>query len=528
MRRPARSRASSDRELAIARALAVERRRRLEGSARARDRAKDRPISTPVRLSNAQDFGEVLRRRGVATKGDTGAARPSVPSIRARFFPASPPAIETSPSRANISARLRVTSATLRIFRQAALLFEQVKAHTRIAANRSSTTLVSPFQRHFRPRFENRRAWLLWQTFLFSTRKKRREARHSFFSFVSRHIARAREPFTMPGEIDLVTGKPIKNKERELLSALTPEEKAAQKAARAAEKEAKRAAKKSGKTKGAAADGDGAKADAVEDVSDAIAKLTAGAVREPELLSGQQMLAKQKAVTGVLASNPGERHQDREVFGDRRRPAAAGRRDAGAERRHALRVHRPERQRQDQRFERHRATRDSGARPHRHVPPARRGGARRAHRGGGGGGPRHRGDRAPGGGAGPYHRKQRRGGRAAGGDQRSTRGARPRHVRVRGEEDPQRARVLQRDRPDGTRHEGHVRRVAHARLARQGALRGADAVAVGRAHEPFGPGSLRVARSTSATTRSACWWSATRRISSTRCATRSCGCTTAT
>ena len=108
----------------------------------------------------------------------------------------------------------------------------------------------------------------------------------------------------MPGEIDLVTGKPIKNKERELLSALTPEEKAAQKAARAAEKEAKRAAKKSGKTKGAAADGDGAKADAVEDVSDAIAKLTAGGVREPELLSGQQMLAKQRAVTGVLASNP--------------------------------------------------------------------------------------------------------------------------------------------------------------------------------------------------------------------------------
>ena len=108
----------------------------------------------------------------------------------------------------------------------------------------------------------------------------------------------------MPGEIDLVTGKPIKNKERELLSALTPEEKAAQKAARAAEKEAKRAAKKSGKTKGAAADGDGAKADAVEDVSDAIAKLTAGGTREPELLSGQQMLAKQRAVTGVLASNP--------------------------------------------------------------------------------------------------------------------------------------------------------------------------------------------------------------------------------
>ena len=108
----------------------------------------------------------------------------------------------------------------------------------------------------------------------------------------------------MPGEIDLVTGKPVKNKERELLTALTPEEKAAQKAARAAEKEAKRAAKKSGKAKGAAADGDDGKADAVEDVSDAIAKLTAGGAREHELLSGQQMLAKQRAVTGVLASNP--------------------------------------------------------------------------------------------------------------------------------------------------------------------------------------------------------------------------------
>ena len=108
----------------------------------------------------------------------------------------------------------------------------------------------------------------------------------------------------MPGEIDLVTGKPVKNKERELLTALTPEEKASQKAARAAEKEAKRAAKKSGKAKGAAADGVDGKADAVEDVSDAIAKLTAGGAREPELLSGQQMLAKQRAVTGVLASNP--------------------------------------------------------------------------------------------------------------------------------------------------------------------------------------------------------------------------------
>ena len=75
----------------------------------------------------------------------------------------------------------------------------------------------------------------------------------------SGHIAEHVNAFTMPGEIDLVTGKPVKNKERELLTALTPEEKAAQKAARAAEKEAKRAAKKSGKAKGAAADGDEAK-----------------------------------------------------------------------------------------------------------------------------------------------------------------------------------------------------------------------------------------------------------------------------
>ena len=39
----------------------------------------------------------------------------------------------------------------------------------------------------------------------------------------------------MGGDIDLVTGKPVKNKERELLVALTPEEKRAQKEARAAE-----------------------------------------------------------------------------------------------------------------------------------------------------------------------------------------------------------------------------------------------------------------------------------------------------
>ena len=107
---------------------------------------------------------------------------------------------------------------------------------------------------------------------------------------MSRHIAEHVNALTMPGEIDLVTGKPVKNKERELLSALTPEEKAAQKAARAAEKEAKRAAKKAGKAKGAAADGDGddGKAEAVEDVSDAIAKLTAGVRVSPSCSRGSR------------------------------------------------------------------------------------------------------------------------------------------------------------------------------------------------------------------------------------------------
>ena len=115
---------------------------------------------------------------------------------------------------------------------------------------------------------------------------------------------------TMGGEIDLVTGKPIKNKERELLSALTPEEKAAQKAARAAEKEAKRAAKKASKGAAKRAGGDDAAddpssaKDAADDVSDTIARLTTTGSKEPALLSHQEMLARQRAVTGVLASNP--------------------------------------------------------------------------------------------------------------------------------------------------------------------------------------------------------------------------------
>lgn len=124
-------------------------------------------------------------------------------------------------------------------------------------------------------------------------------------------------------EIDMVTGKPVKNKERELLTALTAEEKKAQKEARAAELAAKRAAKKSGKgaTKGggsggggAGKDGDGDGDATADDVADTIAKLTTaeggkkgtavGDDGEVKLLSGQEMLARQRAVTGVLASNP--------------------------------------------------------------------------------------------------------------------------------------------------------------------------------------------------------------------------------
>ena len=70
-----RSRASSARELAIARALAVERRRRLRGlRARARSR-EGQTFINPVRLSNAQDFGEVLRRR----RSDEGRHRGGAP-----------------------------------------------------------------------------------------------------------------------------------------------------------------------------------------------------------------------------------------------------------------------------------------------------------------------------------------------------------------------------------------------------------------------------------------------------------------
>jgi ATP-binding cassette subfamily F protein 2 len=118
-----------------------------------------------------------------------------------------------------------------------------------------------------------------------------------------------------PEQIDLVTGKLVKNKERELLAAATPEEKAAQKAARAAEKDAKRLAKKGGASKkGAAGDGDACQESdkpdddtpTVEDVAAAIAKLTTGGAKESgySVVSSQEMLAKQRAVTGVLASNP--------------------------------------------------------------------------------------------------------------------------------------------------------------------------------------------------------------------------------
>ena len=114
---------------------------------------------------------------------------------------------------------------------------------------------------------------------------------------------------TMGGEIDHVTGKPIKNKERELLSALTPEEKAAQKAARAAEKEAKRAAKKASKGAAKRAGGDDAAddpssaKDAADDVSDTIARLTTTGSKEPALLSHQEMPCKRKLTHFYIVSH---------------------------------------------------------------------------------------------------------------------------------------------------------------------------------------------------------------------------------
>jgi membrane protein involved in colicin uptake len=110
--------------------------------------------------------------------------------------------------------------------------------------------------------------------------------------------------------MDTVTGKPKKNAEREALTALTPEEKAAQKAERAAEKEAKRAAKKSGGDKKKGGDGDDDDADAAaaaDNVADVMGKLKTGGGSSAALdriLSGQELLAQQRAVTGVLASNP--------------------------------------------------------------------------------------------------------------------------------------------------------------------------------------------------------------------------------
>jgi hypothetical protein len=105
-----------------------------------------------------------------------------VPSIRARFFPASPPAIETSPSRANISARLRVTSATLRIFRQAALLFRtKWKAHTYCGQSELYNSGIAVPVGIFALDSKTGARGCSWQTLFFSTRKKRREARHSFF-----------------------------------------------------------------------------------------------------------------------------------------------------------------------------------------------------------------------------------------------------------------------------------------------------------------------------------------------------------
>ena len=64
------------REIAVARAIALERRRRLRGL-RARARSRERRIIIPVsnaRMSNAQDFGEVLRRRRRDEGRDRGGA----------------------------------------------------------------------------------------------------------------------------------------------------------------------------------------------------------------------------------------------------------------------------------------------------------------------------------------------------------------------------------------------------------------------------------------------------------------------
>ena len=158
-----------------------------EGSARARDRANDRSLSTPCDCRTRKILARCCEG-GVATKGDTGAARPSVPSIRARFFPASPPAIETSTSRANISARLRVTR---RLFEYSDRLRfcserESASAHVMRPIGAYNSGIDVPV-RHFRPRFENRRAWL--QTLFFGLEKNDARRHSRFFLSVSRHIA---------------------------------------------------------------------------------------------------------------------------------------------------------------------------------------------------------------------------------------------------------------------------------------------------------------------------------------------------
>jgi hypothetical protein len=111
-----------------------------------------------------------------------------VPSIRARFFPASPPAIETSTSRANISARLRVTR---RLFEYSDRLRfcserESASAHVMRPIGAYNSGIDVPV-RHFRPRFENRRAWL--QTLFFGLEKNDARRHSRFFLSVSRHIA---------------------------------------------------------------------------------------------------------------------------------------------------------------------------------------------------------------------------------------------------------------------------------------------------------------------------------------------------
>ena len=151
-----------------------------EGSARARDRANDRSLSTPCDCRTRKILARCCEG-GVATKGDTGAARPSVPSIRARFFPASPPAIETSTSRANISARLRVTR---RLFEYSDRLRFCSERESESAHVMRPIGALQLWYRRTSPAFSPsiRKPARVAANAFFWTRKKRREAALAFFS----------------------------------------------------------------------------------------------------------------------------------------------------------------------------------------------------------------------------------------------------------------------------------------------------------------------------------------------------------